>query len=85
MKSILNITRFTYAKHSFLGWRLLVQRGGFRFLRYFSEKQFGGTKASLEAALAARDQLKPFLAACKLRNRKLTDVDLRKGVKILNR
>ena len=51
-KSEKNITRFTYAKTAFQGWRMCVERRGVRFMRYFSYKEYGGPA---EARDAARD------------------------------
>ncbi len=54
---IRNITRFTYEFTSFLGWRVAVCRNQKCFIRYFSDRQYGGEQESLAAALAVRDQL----------------------------
>lgn len=55
MKSIRNITRFTYEFTSFQGWRVTLCRNQIHFTRYFSDKQFGGEQESLEAALSVRN------------------------------
>ncbi len=52
-----NITRFTYEFTSFLGWRVAVCRKQKCFIRYFSDRQYGGEAASFAAALAVRDML----------------------------
>ncbi len=52
-----NITRFTYEFTSFLGWRVAVCRKQKNFIRYFSDRQYGGKEAALAAALAVRDLL----------------------------
>ncbi len=52
-----NITRFTYEFTSFLGWRVAICRKQKSFIRYFSDRQYGGEAAALAAALAVRDQL----------------------------
>ncbi len=52
-----NITRFTYEFTAFLGWRVAVCRKQKCFIRYFSDRQYGGEQESLAAALAVRDQL----------------------------
>ncbi len=52
-----NITRFTYEFTSFLGWRVAVCRKQKYFIRYFSDRQYGGKAESLAAALAVRDML----------------------------
>lgn len=50
-----NITRYTYAKTSFQGWRVSICRNLRQYIRYFSDRQFGGEQASYEAALRVRD------------------------------
>ena len=55
MKTIRNITRFTYEFTSFQGWRVTICRNQVHFTRYFSDKQYGGEEAALEAALATRN------------------------------
>ncbi len=57
MTSLRNITRFTYEFTSFQGWRLALCRGKQNFIRYFSDRQYGGEDAALEAALCVRDLL----------------------------
>ncbi len=53
-KRLRNIARFTYDLHAFVGWRVLICRGGKRFQRYFSDIQYGGKAAALSAALVMR-------------------------------
>lgn len=50
-----NITRYTYAKTSFQGWRVSICRNLCQYIRYFSDRQFGGEQASYEAALRVRN------------------------------
>ncbi len=57
LTSLHNITRFTYEFTSFLGWRVAICRRQKSFIRYFSDRQYGGEEAALAAALAVRDQL----------------------------
>ena len=57
MKTIRNITRFTYEFTSFQGWRVTLCRNQVHFTRYFSDKQYGGEGAALEAALATRNMV----------------------------
>ncbi len=57
MKTIRNITRFTYEFTSFQGWRVTLCRNQVHFTRYFSDKQYGGEQAALEAALATRNHV----------------------------
>ena len=55
MKTIRNITRFTYEFTSFQGWRVTICRNQVHFTRYFSDKQYGSEEAALEAALTTRN------------------------------
>ncbi len=57
MKTLRNITRFTYEFTSFQGWRVTLCRNQMHFTRYFSDKQYGGEEESLAAALATRDKV----------------------------
>ena len=54
-KSEKNITRFTYAKTAFQGWRLRIERRGVSFMRYFSDKEYGGPAEARDAARDAKD------------------------------
>ena len=66
MKSIKNLTRFTYDTSAFLGWRLSVSSKGAKFTKYFSDKQLGGEKKSFEVAKAALESLRELLGKAKL-------------------
>ncbi len=57
MKTLRNITRFTYEFTSFQGWRVTICRKQVHFTRYFSDKQYGGEEPALAAALAVRNHL----------------------------
>lgn len=57
MKSIRNITRFTYEFTSFQGWRVTLCRNQVHFTRYFSDKQYGSEEASLAAAVEMRNRV----------------------------
>lgn len=57
MKSIRNITRFTYEFTSFQGWRVTLCRNQVHFTRYFSDKQYGSEAASLAAAVEMRERV----------------------------
>ncbi len=57
MKTLRNITRFTYEFTSFQGWRVTICRKQVHFTRYFSDKQYGGEEAALAAALLVRNHL----------------------------
>ncbi len=62
MKTYKHITRFTYEFTSFQGWRLTICRQQRHYTRYFSDKQYGGEEAALQAALHTRDLLMASLA-----------------------
>ena len=57
MRTIRNITRFTYEFTSFQGWRVTLCRNQVHFTRYFSDKQYGGESESLAAAVATRNRV----------------------------
>lgn len=78
-----NLTRFTYDNSAFLGWRLNITRKGKSFVKYFSDKQYGGPKEALAAAEAALTELKDVLGKAKLVNGTHSDSTLKKGSKIL--
>lgn len=54
MKTLRNITRFTYENTSFQGWRVTLCRCQRHYTRYFSDRQYGGEEAALQAAVHAR-------------------------------
>lgn len=54
MNPIRNITRFTYDSASFQGWRLAVCRHHVHYIRYFSDREYGGEQGALAAALEER-------------------------------
>lgn len=56
-----NITRFTYEFTSFQGWRVTLCRQQKHFTRYFSDKQYGGAEASLQAAVEVLERVKEHL------------------------
>lgn len=78
-----NLTRFTYENSAFLGWRLFITRKGKSFVRYFSDRKYGGPKESLAAAEAALAELKDVLSKAKLVDGKHSDATVKKGLKIL--
>jgi hypothetical protein len=78
-----NLTRFTYENSAFLGWRLYMTRKGKSFIKYFSDKQYGGPKQSLAAAEAALEELKEIVGKAKLVNGTLSDTTVKKATKIL--
>ena len=57
MKTVRNITRFTYEFTSFQGWRVTLCRNQVHFTRYFSDKQYGGEDESYAAALTMRNRI----------------------------
>lgn len=83
MKSIKNLTRFTYETAAFQGWRLSITRAGAAFTKYFSDKKYGGEKESLAAAQAALAGLKEILDGAKRVEGKHTAATIRKGEKLL--
>ncbi len=58
-----NLTRYTYEKTAFQGWRLSINRQQLNFTRYFSDKAFGGEETSLAAAVQLRDTILAELRA----------------------
>ncbi len=50
-----NLTRYTYDKTAFQGWRVSICRRQRQFTRYFSDREYGGEEASFTAALQLRD------------------------------
>lgn len=61
-----NITRYDGGqgpKKGFCGWRLCLTRSKEVFVRYFTDREFGNDKLSLEAALKMRAEMLEALAA----------------------
>ncbi len=58
-----NITRYTYLKAAFQGWRVCISRQRMKFTRYFSDKVFGGEENSYAAAIALRNRILAELQA----------------------
>ncbi len=85
MKSIKNLTRFTYETTGFQGWRLSISRKGATFTKYFSDKKYGGEKESFAAAEASLAGLKLVLDAAKLADGKHTATTTRKVEKLLEK
>ena len=83
MKSLKNLTRFTYETSAFQGWRLSISRGGTSFTKYFSDKKCGGDKKSLAAAEAALAAVKEILEGAKKVNGKHAPATVRKVEKAL--
>ena len=52
-----NISRYTYKKTAFQGWRLAISRKGHTFVKYFGDKQFEGYRSAFRAALEVRDAI----------------------------
>jgi hypothetical protein len=78
-----NLTRFTYENSAFLGWRLYMTRKGKSFIKYFSDKQYGGPKQSLAAAETALEELRDVVSKAKLVNGTLSETTVKKATKIL--
>jgi hypothetical protein len=83
MRSKRNLTRFTYENTAFQGWRLCLSRRGNTFIRYFSDKQYGSGRGSLEAAERALLDLKVILSEGRCINGKLSNTCVRKAEKLL--
>lgn len=63
-----NITRYDGGqgpKKGFCGWRLCLTRSKEVFVRYFTDREYGSDKLSLEAALKMREEMLAELAAGK--------------------
>jgi hypothetical protein len=78
-----NLTRFTYENSAFLGWRLYVTNKGKSFVKYFSDKQYGGAKESLAAAEAALKEFKTILGKARLVNGTHSETTVKKGLKAI--
>ncbi|MCX6876093.1 MAG: hypothetical protein NTW21_20145 [Verrucomicrobia bacterium] len=85
MKSIKNLTRFTYETTAFLGWRLTISRGGTVFTKYFSDKKYGDEKKSFAAGETALAGLKALLDGSKRVKGKHTAAVIRKVEKLLEK
>ena len=83
MKSIKNLTRFTYETAAFQGWRLSISSKGTSFTKYFSDKKYSGEKESFAAAGAALAALKMVLERAKLVDGKHTATTQAKVEKLL--
>ena len=83
MKSRKNLTRFTYDTTAFQGWRLNLENRGTIFKKYFSDKQHGGAKESLEAASDKLEELKALIYSSRLVNGKLSKTTIAKAKKLL--
>ncbi len=58
-----NITRYTYVKTAFQGWRVCISRERNKFTRYFSDKVYGGEELSFAEARRVRDLILAELQA----------------------
>lgn len=84
MKSQKNLTRFTYERTAFEGWRLCLSRAGTTFTKYFSDRHFGSEKESLAAAEKAREELIRLVESSRRVNGKLSKTTISKGKRLLN-
>ena len=60
------ITRYDGQKgtrNTFCGWRLCITRQKETYVRYFTDREFGGMEESLAAALSIREAMLKELAA----------------------
>ena len=85
MKSIKNLTRFTYETSAFQGWRLSISRKGATFTKYFSDKVYGDEAKSFAAAQAALTGMKEILDGAKLADGKHTPATKSKVEKLLGK
>ena len=85
MKSIKNLTRFTYETAAFQGWRLALASKGTTFTKYFSDKKYGDEKKAFGAAQCALAGLKAALDGAKLVNGKHTATTISKAEKMLEK
>lgn len=68
-----NLTRFTYKSMSFQGWRLCISRGGKSFVKYFSDKKWGGNEQALAAAEQMLADIKGLFAQSKKSEGRITE------------
>lgn len=54
---IRNITRYSYDYAGFQGWRLAICRYRVNYVRYFADREYGGAKESLAAAMEERKKI----------------------------
>ncbi len=52
-----HLTRYSREKTTFDGWRVCISKKGHMFIKYMSDREFGGEQASFEAARALRDEI----------------------------
>ncbi len=52
-----HLTRYSREKTSFDGWRVCISKEGSLFVKYVSDRAYGGEQGSFEAAKALRDEL----------------------------
>lgn len=52
-----NISRYTYKKTAFQGWRLALRRQGNQFVKYFADRQYEDSTAAFKAAVALRNEI----------------------------
>lgn len=64
MTPVRNITRFTYDSAAFQGWRLAICRYHVHYIRYFSDREYGGAQEAFSAALAERERVYANLSEC---------------------
>jgi len=52
-----NISRYTYKKTAFQGWRLALRRQGVQFVKYFADRQYENSTAAFKAAVELRNAI----------------------------
>lgn len=83
MKSKRNLTRFTYETTAFQGWRLCISRAGKTFVKYYSDKSYGGGRKALAAAEKHLSELRQLLDSSRRVNGKLSKTTIKKAEKLL--
>ncbi len=62
-KRVRNITRYTYEKTAFQGWRVSFCRNLRQFTKYFPDRKYGGEDEAFAAALELRTRMYDELVA----------------------
>ena len=83
MKSKKNLTRFTYVTTDFQGWRLSIARAGIVFVKYYSDKKYGGVRKAYHAADTVLNEVKDILDSSRRYKGKLSKTTIDKVNKIM--
>lgn len=80
-----NLTRFTYEKTAFQGWRLCISRGRKTMVKYFSDKRYGNSNKALEAAEETLRKLRLIFETSRVANNgKVDDASVRLAQAVLD-